>query len=52
MFGTPTDNYITNAISISTGGVVMNMQHEDISAGLVIWPVISLITTSLAAVSG
>ena len=30
----------------------MNMQNEDISAGLFIWPVISLITTSLTVVSG
>lgn len=30
----------------------MNMQNEDISAGLFIWPVISFFATSLTAVGG
>ena len=34
---------------MNTGGIVMDMQNEDISVGIFIWPIISFFATALTA---
>jgi hypothetical protein len=42
----------SNVISTSVGDVAMNLQNEDIGAGIFLWSIISFVTTSMTVISG
>ena len=52
LLGIHTAFQITEITVTSTGDGTMNLQNEDIGAGIFLWSLISFFTTSLTAIGG